>query len=165
MTPDDFDLAPTPAILILGVGNILLGDEGIGVRAAEQLRNRADVPSHVRVVDGGTLGPGLMDAVMSCDLLLVLDAVLGPGEPGSLYRLEGDDLRKSLSFGASAHQFDLPDTLILCELAGHRPETVVLGMEPADIRTPRAELSPCCAARLPELVELALQELRGRGLL
>ena len=80
-------------ILVLGVGNILYTDEGIGVRAMELARERWDFPENVTLLDGGTLGMGLMDALPSCDIVFVLDAVLGGGEAGAIYRLTGSDLR------------------------------------------------------------------------
>lgn len=83
-------------VLILGVGNILFTDEGIGVQAVNHLRDHATLPPGVELLDGGTLGGRLMDAIMSCRRLIVLDAVLGNGKPGDIYRLEGEDLRKSL---------------------------------------------------------------------
>ncbi|MBO6003152.1 MAG: hydrogenase maturation protease, partial [Mailhella sp.] len=105
-------------ILILGVGNILFRDEGIGVRALEWLRGNARFPENVTLLDGGTLGVGLMDALLGCDRAYVLDAVLGGGEPGSIYRLTDENLRKSMSFRDSLHQTDLVDTLISCDLLG-----------------------------------------------
>ena len=147
-------------VLILGVGNILFTDEGIGVRAVQHLRDHATLPPGVELLDGGTLGGRLMDAILSCRRLIVLDAVLGDGAPGTIYRLEGEDLRKSLSFRDSLHQTDLVDTLVYCDLIGSRPETVVFGMEPADYQSMGTELSPACAARLPELAECALREAR-----
>ena len=146
-------------VLILGVGNILFSDEGIGVRAVEYLREHATFPDNVVLLDGGTLGMRLMDAIMDCDLLIVLDAVLGEGTPGSLYRLEGDQLRNSLSFKDSMHQLDLVDTLVFCELAGHRPKAVVVGMEPSDYQTMCPELTPVCAAQIPEMCRRALEVL------
>lgn len=153
--PEDTPLTP---VLILGVGNILFTDEGIGVRAVEHLRGQAALPPGVELLDGGTLGGRLMDAIMACRRLIVLDAVLGGGAPGSIYRLEGEGLRKSLSFRDSMHQTDLVDTLVYCDLIGHRPETVVFGMEPADYQSMGTELSPVCAARIPDLAECALRE-------
>ena len=144
-------------ILILGVGNILFSDEGIGVCAVEYLREHATLPDNVVLMDGGTLGMRLMDAIMDCDLLIVLDAVLGEGAPGSLYQLEGEQLRNSLSFRDSMHQLDLVDTLVFCELAGNRPKAVVIGMEPADYQTMRPELTPICAAQIPEMCRKTLE--------
>lgn len=80
-------------ILVLGVGNILYTDEGLGVRALEMARERWEFPENVTLLDGGTLGMALMDALTSCDIVFVLDAVLGGGEAGAIYRLTGDDLQ------------------------------------------------------------------------
>ena len=112
-----------------------------------------------------TLGIRLMDAIMGCDLLIVVDAVLGGGEPGTLYRLEGEGLRESMSFRDSMHQTDLVDTLIYCDLAGHRPDAVVIGMEPADYHTMEIGLTPVCQARLPDLAGKVVEELRARGVI
>ena len=150
-------------ILVLGVGNILFTDEGTGVRAVELARERYVFPDNVTLLDGGTLGMGLMDARLDCDVVFVLDAVLGGDEPGSIYRLTGDDLRKSVSFRDSMHQTDLVDTLVYCDLMGHRPEAVVVGMEPVDYRTMGTELSPLAAERLPLLLDVLIRELKARG--
>ena len=152
-------------VLVLGVGNILFSDEGIGVRTVEHLQRCAVLPENVTLRDGGTLGIRLMDAIMGSDLLIVVDAVLGGGEPGTLYRLEGEGLRESMSFRDSMHQTDLVDTLIYCDLAGHRPDAVVIGMEPADYHTMAMALTPHCQERLPELAEKVLDELRSRGVI
>lgn len=151
-------------ILVLGVGNILFTDEGIGVRAVEYAQEHYAFPGNVTLLDGGTLGMSLMDALLDCDVAFVLDAVLGGGEPGAIYRLTGDDLRKSVSFRDSMHQTDLVDTLIFCDLMGHRPEAVVLGMEPVDYQTMQPELSPQAVERLPLLVDLLISELDRRGI-
>lgn len=151
-------------VLILGVGNILFTDEGIGVRAVEYLDERYEFPENVKLLDGGTLGLGLMNAMMDSDFVFVLDAVLGNDHPGSIYRLSGDGLRKSISFRDSMHQTDLVDTLIFCELAGHRPEALVLGMEPFDYQTMQAELSPVAKKSLPRLADTLLSELRAMGI-
>ena len=151
-------------ILVLGVGNILYTDEGIGVRAMELARERWDFPENVTLLDGGTLGMGLMAALTSCDIVFVLDAVLGGGEAGAIYRLTVLDLRRSLSFRDSMHQTDLADTLIFCELIGKRPEAVVLGMEPEDYMSMGTELSPTARKRLPLLCGLLRDELTARGL-
>ena len=146
-------------ILILGVGNILFTDEGIGVQALEWLRTHYSFPEHIYLTDGGTLGTGLMDALMSCDIVYILDAVLGGGEPGSIYRLTDENLRKSMSFRDSLHQTDLIDTLICCDLLGHKPEAVVFGMEPSDYHTMAVGLSVLCQQKIPELCRQLLEEL------
>ena len=80
-------------VLILGVGNILLRDEGFGVRAVEYLQQHYQWPDNVRLLDGGTQGLMLLPAIQDCHSLVVLDVVLGPEAPGTVYLLEGDDLK------------------------------------------------------------------------
>jgi hydrogenase maturation protease len=150
-------------ILILGVGNILYTDEGVGVRAVERLQETYDFSDNITLMDGGNLGMRLMEPLMACDYCIVLDAVLGGDAPGTIYRLTGEDLRKSLAFKDSMHQSDLVDTLIYCELIGKRPETVVIGMEPFDFNTMAVELSPTVAERVPAMLDIALKELAEAG--
>ena len=88
----------TDRITILGVGNILLRDEGVGVRVVEELKKGYTFPENVSLVDGGTQGLWLLATIQESDHLIVVDAVLGGGEPGSLYRLEREDLPKGLRF-------------------------------------------------------------------
>ncbi|MCA1944619.1 MAG: HyaD/HybD family hydrogenase maturation endopeptidase [Desulfovibrio sp.] len=153
----------SPRILVMGVGNILYTDEGLGVRLVEHLEARYDFSENVTLFDGGTLGTRLMGPIMESDVLIVLDAVLGGDEPGAIYRLTGDDLRKSLAFKNSMHQTDLVDTLIFCELAGHRPEAIIIGMEPFDYETMHPEISPLVQERLPLMAEVALKEIAAQG--
>jgi len=150
-------------ILVLGVGNILFTDEGIGVRAVEEIERLYDVSGNVTLMDGGTLGTRLMDPILNCDFLIVIDAVLGDGEPGSIYRLTGEDLRKSLAFKDSMHQTDLVDTLIMCEIVGTRPEAIIVGMEPFDYHTMALELSPVAKDRQEPLMGFVLDEIVKAG--
>lgn len=155
--------ATPPKILVLGVGNILFTDEGLGVRCVERLMQSRRFGDNVTLLDGGTLGMGLMDALMACDRLIVVDAVFGDGRPGDVYRLVDEDLRKSIAFKNSMHQTDLVDTLIFCDLAGKRPEAVVVGMEPFDLNTMAVGLSPLVEAKLLDLEAAVLKELDSLG--
>ncbi len=146
-------------VLILGVGNILLTDEGFGVRAVEYLEAQYRWPENVTLMDGGTQGLMLMSILMDCDFLVVLDVVLGREAPGSIYLLEGEKLRQSLSFRDSMHQTDLVDTLVTCELAGHRPRALVFGMQPYDYKTMQVGLTSEAEARLPEFCAKVVAEL------
>ena len=109
-------------IVVLGVGNTLLKDEGVGVRVVERVQRRYALPEHVRVVDGGTQGLWLMSTLQQADRLIVVDAVLGRGEPGTFYRLEREDLPRGLRAKQSAHDSDLVEALNLCSLPGRRAE-------------------------------------------
>lgn len=150
-------------ILVLGVGNILFTDEGVGVRIIEQLQAEYEFSPNVMLMDGGTLGTRLMEPIMASRYLIVVDAVLGDSEAGSIYRLTGDDLRKSLAFKNSLHQTDLVDTLIYCDMLGNRPEAVVVGVEPHDYQTMSVDLSDALRARMPEFMAAVLAEVDRAG--
>ena len=107
---------------VLGVGNLLMRDEGFGVRAMEYLRDHYQWPDNVDFVDGGTLGHGLMPLLQDYDRVVVLDIVTAQGEPGTVYLLENEDMRKALSFHDSTHDTDFVDLLQTCDLMGYRPE-------------------------------------------
>lgn len=150
-------------ILVLGVGNVLYRDEAVGVKTVLKMQEEYSFPENVRLLDGGTLGMGLMDSLMDADLAVIIDAVKGGHEAGTLYRLVGDDLRKSMSFSDSLHQTDLVDTLIYCDLIGHRPDCVVIGVEPEDFTSLNLELSPKIQEAVPKLIHEVLKELEKHG--
>ena len=143
--------------LVLGLGNILLRDDGLGVWAARALRQY--VPRAVAVLDGGTLGLDLLPYLDRVARLLVIDAVRAGHVPGTLVRLAGDASDRMARVMVSPHEMGLPDLLAAAALLDCRPSTVVLwGMEPADLG-PGMELSPIVQHRLPCLVEAVLEEL------
>ena len=151
-------------IVVLGIGNILLKDEGVGVRVAELLSERYSFPDHVQVMDGGTQGLWLMPTIQQADHLIVIDAVKGKGAPGDLYRLEREDLPSGLRAKQSAHDSDLVEALNLCSLIDVEPKSVVVvGIEPADINPFGTELTPAVAAKVDDLVERVLEELKNLG--
>jgi hydrogenase maturation protease len=150
-------------ILVLGVGNILFTDEGIGVRCIEQMQEKFKFSDNVTLMDGGTLGTKLMGPILESDYLIVCDAVLCDDKPGSVYRLLGEDLRKSLAFRDSMHQTDLVDTLGMCEIVGHRPEAVVIGMEPFDYDSMALELSAAAVSSMPVMIESVVREIESVG--
>ncbi|NLW82287.1 MAG: HyaD/HybD family hydrogenase maturation endopeptidase [Desulfovibrionales bacterium] len=150
-------------ILVLGVGNILFTDEGIGVRCIEEMLTKYTFSDNVTLMDGGTMGTKLMGPIMEADHLIVCDAVLCDDKPGAVYRLVGDDLRKSLAFRDSMHQTDLVDTLGMCELVGNRPEAIVIGMEPSDYHSMALELSPTAQACMPAMIASVIREIEKAG--
>ena len=152
-------------VLLLGVGNTLLTDEGFGVAAVNYLQKSQTWPDNVRLLDGGTLGFTLMAEIQDCDFLVVLDVVLGGEKPGTIYLLEGDDLRRSASFRDSTHQTDLLDTLQACELIGKRPEAIAFGLQPFDCQSLHVGLSEGAARALPGFCQKVMDELRQRGLM
>ena len=149
--------------MVLGLGNILLGDEGVGVRVAEHLLERYAFPPDVEVLDGGTLGLDLMPYVEAADHLLVIDALDVGAEPGTLARLEGDEIPAFLSIKISPHQMGLSDLLSVARLTGTYPRDVVLwGVQPAVIDV-GLDLSPVVASQVDALADRVIEEMRRWG--
>jgi hydrogenase maturation protease len=150
-------------ILVLGLGNILRSDDGVGVRVVERLQDEYDLPERVESFDGGTRGPALVPCLEGVRKLLVVDAVVSGKEPGAVTRQEGKDLEGSPDRLVSLHQEGLVDLLMFAHIVDSYPEEVVLwGVEPAVLESGE-ELSPRVAARTDELVEGVIEELRGWG--
>lgn len=139
-------------VVVLGVGNVLMSDEGVGSRAAELVRAR--VPPGVRVLSPGAIGPETVADLEGVTHLLVLDCIDSGREPGTIVRLDVADL-PPLTFGMSLHEFGVKDLVVLLQQQGSAPESVVLGVQPAKL-APGLELSPEVEAALPALVEAAL---------
>jgi hydrogenase maturation protease len=155
---------PPPDTLILGVGNLILSDEGVGVRVVERLGQTHRLPERVRLLDGGTLGLDLLYYLEGVENLLIVDAVEMGEEPGALLRMEGDQVPSFLSIKMSPHQIGIPDMLFAAKLKGLYPRNVVLwGVQPADL-TVGLELSPVVASQLEVLVDKVSEELAQWGI-
>ena len=150
---------PPTKTLILGVGNLLLSDEGVGLRVVERLATTYDLPEGVRILDGGTLGLDLLYYLEGVENLLIVDAVEMGKEPGTLLRLEGDEVPSFLSIKMSPHQIGIPDMLFAARLKDLYPRNVVLwGVQPAVLDT-GLELSPPVAAQVNALVDEVVEQL------
>jgi hydrogenase maturation protease len=145
--------------LILGVGNLLLSDEGVGVRVVERLVATYELPEGVQILDGGTLGLDLLYYLEGVENLLIVDAVEMGKEPGTLLRLEGNEVPSFLSIKMSPHQIGIPDMLFAAKLKDRFPRNVVLwGVQPAVLDT-GLELSPPVAGQVNALVDKVVEQL------
>src|ERR1035437_10335979 len=153
---------PAPATsIVLGLGNPLHSDDGIGPQAIERLRSDPRVPADVSLIEGGTLGLELLTYIWDCSYLLVLDAVDVGQPPGTLVGMSSQELQ-TLPGKGSVHQLGVADLLVaLRVLANRTPEVVLLGMQPASIEWGTA-FSPAVVAALDSLVDAAATELCGR---
>jgi hydrogenase maturation protease len=145
-------------ILVLGVGNILLRDEGIGVHVAQRIE-AMNLPDEVELFDGGVLGLDLLEHMEDRERVIIIDAVQGGEEPGTVYRLT----RKDIDMGktrllSSLHEIDLPYVLNVAALMGKHIEPVIIGVEPKDISV-GLELSPEIEAKIPEVIEMVMKEI------
>ena len=149
-----------PHIVIMGVGSILMTDEGFGVRVIEALEEQYEFPENVSVVDGGVLGLNLLGIIAEADHLIVVDAVRNQGAPGDFYRLTGEAIPERVRAKNSLHQIDFLETLTLCQAVDEVPETVVLGVEPEDIDSLGVELTPTIKERIEPAIQMVLDELK-----
>ncbi|HMK49294.1 MAG TPA: HyaD/HybD family hydrogenase maturation endopeptidase, partial [Thermodesulfovibrionales bacterium] len=160
MTKMKEEQAAERRVLVLGVGNVLLSDEGVGVHVANELMKR-ELPSNVSVVEGGTDGFRLLNHITEADRLIVVDAVRGGGEPGSIYQFDIDDVRNTPSgFKTSVHQIGILEVIDLSGLICKTPETTVIGVEPKSLEM-GLELSPEVQAKIPRVIELVLEALEN----
>ena len=123
----------TKQVMILGVGCILLSDEGFGVRVIEEMEKRYEFSENVSVVDGGVLGVNLLGVISQPDYLIVVDAIFNKGDPGDLYRLEGEQIPQRIRAKNSLHQIDLLEALTLCQALDKVPETNVSQLCPLSL--------------------------------
>lgn len=145
--------------LVLGLGNLLLQDDGVGVHTVEYLQENYTFPEHVDVLDGGTLGVGLLLHFENVNKLILVDAVEMDAAPGTLIRLEGDELHSSIQLKLSPHQSGIPELLAMAQLQGILPENIILwGVQPNSTQT-GLRLSPIVSAQLEVLAENVVREI------
>lgn len=150
-------------LLVLGLGNILLQDEGVGVRLVERLTERYVVPDGVEVLDGGTSGMELIHTIADRDALILCDAVRSDAPPGTVLRIAGEDLPAFFRTKLSPHQLGVSDLLATLTLLGRTPSPVVLiGIVPEAMDLGLV-LSPRIEAALEEALSLLLAEMEALG--
>ncbi len=150
-------------VVVIGVGNVLLRDEGVGVHVAQELKKK-DLPSGVEVHDGGIAGIGLLDFFPEASKVLLIDAADMNMNPGSIVRFTPEEIgvrREELRF--SSHDVGLPEVLSLAVALGENPrEVVIIGIQPKDISW-GLELSPEVQASVPRAIEAILKEIMGEA--
>jgi len=145
-------------IIILGTGNLLLKDEGIGVHVIQRME-KLDLPDNVKLVDGGTAGINLPHLIAGADKMIVIDCTDAEDEPGAIFRFTPADVetpRRSVT--TSFHQITLLEALEFAYPDGKKPETVIIGVQPKEIEW-GMELTPEVEKVVPDVIEIVLKEL------
>ena len=146
--------------LILGVGNLLMSDDGVGVHVIQRLTASHVLPDEVQAVDGGTCGLDLLQYFDGVQHLIVVDAANLSQPPGSIQRMVGEQVPAFLAQKISPHEINLPELLFSAKLTGLYPKrVVVLGVQPQTIDT-GVDLSPAVAGQMDELVLRIMQEIQ-----
>lgn len=146
-------------IVVLGAGNELFKDEGVGVHAARLLLTHSSLVSKgVEIVDNGT-SPDISHLLDDVEKLIIVDAVKGGSEPGAIYRFSPEQIVAEKGITTSIHQMGMLENLSVMALIGCKPkETVIIGVEPKELE-PGLELSPELLRRMPKIIETVIGEI------
>ena len=151
-------------ILILGIGNLLFKDEGIGIHVVNRLKDMT-MPPYVEVIDGGTLSSYFIEIVGGRKKIIVIDAIKADGLPGTIYRLTDKDIEnKRKGYYRTVFEQEFIDAWKTTYLLGTQPEEVVyIGVEPEDTGEKslmlEIGLSPTIEKRVPEIIEMVMKEI------
>jgi hydrogenase maturation protease len=151
-------------ILVLGIGNTVMCDDGVGVKVVQRLVKEYRLPPYVDVMDGGTLGLDILPRLEGIQKLIVVDALETGKSPGTCIRLVGEEIPIALETKVSPHQMGLKDLLAVSHLMeGQLPaEMVLIGIQPECIELD-TELTSTVAAQLDNLLNHVVEELEGWG--
>ncbi len=145
--------------LILGVGNLILSDDGVGIHAVRLLQEKVKLSDTIMVVDGGTCGLDLLQYLEGIDRLIVVDAAKPDHSPGKLTRITGEKVPAYLSIKTSPHEIGLPELLFAAKLSDIYPEEVVIYCVEAFSLDTGVELSPIVEKQLDNLIQQVLAEI------
>ncbi len=151
-------------IILLGLGNILMGDEGFGVHFVRWFAGRHRLPPEAGIVDGGTMGYALLDTICGCDIMIVIDCIRLEDSPGSLYCFSRREMEAHLPPPTSAHEVKFADVLCKAEMMGECPEMTFLCVVPGQIGEMDLEMTPAVRAKFPAVEALLLAELAAHHL-
>jgi hydrogenase maturation protease len=146
-------------VTILGVGNILLRDEGFGVHFVRWFSERYKPSKNVSIIDGGTLGYALIDIICSCDHLIVIDVLKAKDMPGSIYRFNTEEMQAHMPPPTTAHEVTFFDVLFKVELIDELPETLFLCIVPQEYGDMNMEMTPVMREKFPVMEKFLLKEL------
>lgn len=151
------------AVLLLGIGNILLGDEGAGCRIIEELERRFLFPENVILMDGGTAGMELLTPIGDADCLIIIDAFYGGYPPGTVVRIEGQDVPAFFLSRVSPHQIGISDVLAAARLSDQlTAEIMLFGIEPESMEL-GLNLSEPVRKGMEKIIEEVIAELQQAG--
>ena len=147
-------------IIVLGIGNILISDEGFGVRVVEKLQECYEFPDNVQLLDGGTMGYELLHRLIGIQKLILIDAVNGGAAPGTLFRFSGPEVNAYYRQKVSMHQLGIQEVLAMLEITDNTvPDLLVLGVQPASLEF-GLDLSPIIEAAAETVAAQVITQLK-----
>ena len=154
-------------VLLLGIGNLLFGDEGIGVHFINYIgeKYQFDGEPQLDIVDGGTLAQRLIPIIVEYDQVIIIDTINAPGvKAGEVYFFNFDAVPDAVDWQGSAHEVEMLQTLNMMDLAGDRPSTMIMGVVPTVIEATEFSLSEGVAAAVPLMERTLLDHLKTIGI-
>ncbi len=149
--------------LLIGVGNVLFKDEGVGVYAAKYLENNYSFDDSLEIIDGGVLGFKLMALFQEYDNVIILDTVSIEDNPGSVYRLPSDVLMGLGSYRKTAHEVEIIEMLEICSMLEKMANVVIIGIVPLDIESVENSMTDEVISAMPQYLRTVLDELDSLG--
>ena len=148
-------------ILIVGLGNILLQDEGIGIHVIEKLRNETDIPPEVELIEGETKGLALLPLLKGGTYIIFVDAMEFEGAAGEIKVLHDKEIVSANNMLISAHEVGLSDIISLISLTerAEPPKTTLVGVKPMNLET-GLQLSPEVEKSIPKIIQIIKQEVK-----
>lgn len=150
-------------VIVLGIGNILLKDEGFGIHVVNELKRQYNFPSNVEVIDGGTAGINLLSIIETASHLILIDVVQSKKPPGTIFRFKPDKMPKDVVYKRSLHQIGFNEIFGIANILEKFPDTTIIGIQPMDIKSYEMDLTPELKKRVKDVVEIILMEIEGMG--
>lgn len=144
-------------IAIIGIGNILLKDDGVGVHTIKQLENE-ELPSTIELVDGGTSTLDMLSYFLDFEKVIVIDCLRAGYEPGTIYRIRPEDITSFKKESLSIHDVQILDVVKMANMLGKYPKVVIFGIEPKEICFD-LEMSNEMKTKMPEIIKHIKKEL------
>jgi len=148
---------------IIGIGNLILKDEGFGIHFIDLLRKKYIFKGEIRLIDGSTLGYGLLDDLFNLDNIIVVDAVKTDEKPGIIFKFDAESLPVNL-MKKTAHDVEFIDVITMCGLQGHKPKITFFAISPEDCAGIGTDISDPLKKVMPELEKLVLDEIKPLGI-
>ena len=149
--------------IVVGVGNVLFKDEGVGIYASKFLQQNYEFDDSLEIIDGGTLGFKLMTYFQEYDNVIILDTVSVEDEPGSIYRLPSDVLLGMGQYRKTAHEVEIVEMLEICSVLDKHATVTILGIIPEDIESVEIGLTSTLEEKFEDFISQALQEIENIG--
>ncbi len=146
-------------LIIIGVGNVLFKDEGIGVYAARYFQENFNVAPSIDIIDGATLGFTLMSYFQDYKRVIIVDTVSIDDKPASIYRLPAEEMMGLGSYRQTAHEVEIVEMLEICSLLDKIAEVVIIGVVPEDIKSVEIGISQSLKSAFPTLIDTIKNEL------